>query len=55
MKANMYSGDNAHAGAFRCFIGTKAKAEMECYLLAQERWYDFMLDCMTACGVMKRP
>ena len=30
-------------------------ALMECYLLAQERsWYDFMLDCMTAGGVMKR-
>ena len=28
---------------------------MESYLLAQERsWYDFMLDCMTAGGVMKR-
>ena len=28
---------------------------MECYLLAQERsWYDFMLDCMTDGGVMKR-
>lgn len=27
---------------------------MESYLLAQERsWYDFMLDCMTAGGVMK--
>ena len=29
--------------------------QMESYLLAQERsWYDFMLDCMTAGGVMKR-
>ena len=28
---------------------------MESYLLAQERsWYDFMLDCLTAGGVMKR-
>ena len=28
---------------------------MECYLLAQERsWYDFILDGMTAGGVMKR-
>ena len=28
---------------------------MESYLLAQERsWYDFMLDCMTAGGKMKR-
>ena len=29
--------------------------QIESYLLAQERsWYDFMLDCMTAGGVMKR-
>ena len=29
--------------------------QMESYLLAQERsWYDFILDCMTAGGVMKR-
>ena len=29
--------------------------QMESYLLAQERsWYDFMLDCLTADGVMKR-
>ena len=29
--------------------------QMESYLMAQERsWYDFMLDCMTAGGVMKR-
>ena len=29
--------------------------QMESYLLAQERsWYDFMLDCMTADGKMKR-
>lgn len=29
--------------------------QMESYLLAQERsWYDFMLDCLTAGGVMKR-
>ena len=29
--------------------------QMESYLLAQERsWYDFMLDCMTAGGKMKR-
>ena len=28
---------------------------MESYLLAQERsWYDFMLDCLTAGGKMKR-
>lgn len=33
----------------------KGCRQMECYLLAQERsWYDFMLDCMTAGGVMKR-
>ena len=29
--------------------------QMESYLLAQERsWYDFMLDCLTAGGVVKR-
>ena len=29
--------------------------QMESYLLAQERsWYDFMLDCLTAGGKMKR-
>ena len=29
--------------------------QMESYLLAQERsWYDFMLYCMSAGGVMKR-
>ncbi len=33
----------------------KGCRQMECYLLAQERsWYDFMLYCMTAGGVMKR-
>ena len=33
----------------------KGCRQMECYLWAQERsWYDFMLDCMTAGGVMKR-
>ena len=33
----------------------KGCRQMESYLLAQERsWYDFMLDCMTAGGVMKR-
>ena len=33
----------------------KGCRQMECYLLAQERsWYDFILDCMTAGGVMKR-
>ena len=33
----------------------KGCRQMECYLMAQERsWYDFMLDCMTAGGVMKR-
>ena len=33
----------------------KGCRQFESYLLAQERsWYDFMLDCMTAGGVMKR-
>jgi len=33
----------------------KGCRQMESYLLAQERsWFDFMLDCMTAGGVMKR-
>lgn len=33
----------------------KGCRQMESYLLAQERsWYDFMLDCLTADGVMKR-
>ena len=33
----------------------KGCRQLESYLLAQERsWYDFMLDCMTAGGVMKR-
>ena len=33
----------------------KGCRQMESYLLAQEHsWYDFMLDCMTAGGVMKR-
>ena len=33
----------------------KGCRQMESYLLAQERsWYDFMLDCMTAGGKMKR-
>lgn len=33
----------------------KGCRQIESYLVAQERsWYDFMLDCMTAGGVMKR-
>ena len=33
----------------------KGCRQMESYLLAQERsWFDFMLDCMTVGGVMKR-
>ena len=33
----------------------KGCRQMKSYLLAQERsWYDFMLDCLTADGVMKR-
>ena len=33
----------------------KGCRQMESYLLAQERsWYDFMLDCLTAGGVVKR-
>ena len=33
----------------------KGCRQMESYLLAQERsWYDFMLDCLTASGKMKR-
>lgn len=33
----------------------KGCRQMESYLLAQERsWFDFMLDCMTAGGAMKR-
>ena len=33
----------------------RGSRQMESYLLAQERsWYDFMLDCLTAGGVMKR-
>ena len=36
-------------------IKGKGCRQLESYLLAQERsWYDFMLDCMTAGGVMKR-
>lgn len=33
----------------------KGCRQMESYLLAQERsWYDFMMDCLTAGGVIKR-
>ena len=50
----VYTSDDEEKGVLLELKG-KGCRQMECYLLAQERsWYDFMLDCMTAGGVMKR-
>ena len=51
---NIMCSMQEHVGVLLELKG-KGCRQMECYLLAQERsWYDFMLDCMTAGGVMKR-
>ena len=51
---NVMCSVQAHLGVLLELKG-RGCPQMESYLLAQERsWYDFMLDCLTAGGVMKR-